>query len=434
MVKLLCAGKAPPQVIPYLCGASLLPCRKKKGGLRPIAVGEVLRRLVSKCLSRAVQQEAHDVLTPLQVGVGVKHGCEAVVHATSQIMNDPSIPPDDRWVLLVDFSNAFNTIDRAAMFRETRSRIPTLAAWMECCYGNQPLLLLGHETISSCSGVQQGDPLGPLGFALTLQPILEKIKAEVPDLLLNSWYLDDGTLCGSPSDLAAALHIIEAEGPPLGLHPNRAKSLLFVPPGADASINPLPSSIPISQTGFTLLGCPLGPPSYCEEVFQRRVDKVKEALSRLTDLSDAQMETTLLRSCLSLPKVSYSLRTCPPSFIAHSLGAFDQAIRQALEDLTGCPLSNWAWLKASLPSNRGGLNLRQASLHAAAGYISSFHQSSDLMGRMLGHPPQPPPHLPSAVSSLALAANRPDWVHLSNIDVPLRQRALSLVIDSASQQ
>ena len=87
-------------------------------------------------------------------------------------------------------------------------------------------------------------------------------------------------------------------------------------------------------------------------------------------------------------------------------------------------------------TSKGGLNLRQASLHAAAGYISSFHQSSDLMGRMLGHPPQPPPHLPSAVSSLALAANRPDWVHLSNIniDVPLRQRALSLVIDSASQQ
>ena len=49
--------------------------KNKNGGLRPIAVGEVLRRLTSKFLSRAVQSDAFDVLTPLQVGVGVKAGC-----------------------------------------------------------------------------------------------------------------------------------------------------------------------------------------------------------------------------------------------------------------------------------------------------------------------------------------------------------------------
>ena len=51
-------------------------------------------------------------------------------------------------------------------------------------------------------GVQQGDPLGPLGFALALHPIIERIQAEVPGLLANAWYLDDGTLCGSPDNLA----------------------------------------------------------------------------------------------------------------------------------------------------------------------------------------------------------------------------------------
>ena len=50
-----------------------------------------------------------------------------------------------------------------------------------------------------------------------------------PDLALNAWYLDDGTLMGSPEDLAAALRIIEEDGPSVGLHLNRAKSLLFIP-------------------------------------------------------------------------------------------------------------------------------------------------------------------------------------------------------------
>ena len=51
-VNLLAAGRAPPEVASFLCGATLLAVKKKSGGLRPIAVGEVLRRLTSKCLSK----------------------------------------------------------------------------------------------------------------------------------------------------------------------------------------------------------------------------------------------------------------------------------------------------------------------------------------------------------------------------------------------
>lgn len=40
-VKLLCAGHAPLLVIPHLCRASFLPCKKKSGGLCPIAEGEI---------------------------------------------------------------------------------------------------------------------------------------------------------------------------------------------------------------------------------------------------------------------------------------------------------------------------------------------------------------------------------------------------------
>ena len=57
---------------------------------------------------------------------------------------------------------------------------------MKSCYTCQCLLHLGNNTIYSCHGVQQGDPLGPLGFALTLQPIAEYIKAKIPGLALNT--------------------------------------------------------------------------------------------------------------------------------------------------------------------------------------------------------------------------------------------------------
>ena len=384
VVRLLCAGRAPVEVVPHLCGATLLPCQKKGGGLRPIAVGEVLRRLTSKCLSHAVQSEAYSTLTPLQVGVGVKGGCEAIVHSVSKVLEDPSISPDDRWTLLLDFSNAFNNIDHGCIFEEIRARIPSLAPWTESCYGAQPILHLDDEHILSCCGVQQGDPLGPLCFALTLHPIVERIKAEVPGLKVNAWYLDEGTLCGSPKDLATALGIVEQEGPARGLNLNRAKSLLYIADDADFTNNPLPPDIPITRTGFSLLGCPIDPPSFCEEVFSRRVEKLKETLTRLPD---PQMETTLLRSCLSLPKVSFSLRSCPPDFIKQGTANFDDAMWDALSDLVGSPLTDWAWLKASLPSSLGGLNLRSASLHATSALWPSLGTWLTGSWGLTPHPP-----------------------------------------------
>ena len=169
LLRLLCTSRAPPEAVPHLCGASLFAGKKKGGGLRPIAVGEILRRLTFKCISRGVQAEAFCVLTPLQVGVGVPVGCEAIVHAVAHVQEDANIHPEERWTLLLDFSNAFNSVDWGSMFREVSDRIPSLAARMESCYMAQPFLHLGEHTILSSCGVQQGDPLGPLGFALTLQ-------------------------------------------------------------------------------------------------------------------------------------------------------------------------------------------------------------------------------------------------------------------------
>ena len=127
-------------------------------------MGEVLRRMTSKCISRAVRGEAFRALTPLQVGVGVLVGCDAIVHAVNSVQENSNINPERKWMLLLDFSNAFNSISREMMLEEVRSHIPSMAAWLECCYGAQPLLHLESHTILSCCGVQQGDPLGSTCF------------------------------------------------------------------------------------------------------------------------------------------------------------------------------------------------------------------------------------------------------------------------------
>ena len=81
VVQLLARGGAPPEVAPYLVGASLMALPKENGGIRPIAVGEVLRRITGKCLCAAVREEARAFFPPAQLGVACPSGVDAAVHA-----------------------------------------------------------------------------------------------------------------------------------------------------------------------------------------------------------------------------------------------------------------------------------------------------------------------------------------------------------------
>ncbi|MCI46159.1 RNA-directed DNA polymerase (Reverse transcriptase), partial [Trifolium medium] len=79
-------------------------------------------------------------------------------------------------MLTVDFSNAFNMVDRSALLCEVRIRCPSISLWVEFLYGQAARFYLGDEYIMSATGVQQGDPLRPLIFALVLHPLVHKIR------------------------------------------------------------------------------------------------------------------------------------------------------------------------------------------------------------------------------------------------------------------
>jgi len=73
------AGLLHPRAAPYLCPACLIPLKKKGGVVRPIAVGDTLRRLVAKWLLATSQGEsATAALAPLQTAFAKGSTCEVV--------------------------------------------------------------------------------------------------------------------------------------------------------------------------------------------------------------------------------------------------------------------------------------------------------------------------------------------------------------------
>ena len=75
--------------------------------------------------------------------------------------------------------------------------------------------------------MQQGDPLGPLVFAVVIQSIIVTIAEETPGLEANLWYLDDGTIAGRTCDVYRAYEIIEEMGPHRGLQLGHMKCELI---------------------------------------------------------------------------------------------------------------------------------------------------------------------------------------------------------------
>ena len=161
--------------------------------------------------------------------------------------------------------------------------------------------------------MQQGDPLGPLLFFLTLHPIVERTKREGPDLNVNVWYLDDGTLWGNPNNLLRALRIVEEDGPARRMFLNKGKLLLYVPANLYAPDNPLPPEITMCRTGFCLVSAPIGPPNFCESIVSKRVQKIRAVVANLHHLEDFQSQATLLRSCLNChAEVQLCIGNLPP--------------------------------------------------------------------------------------------------------------------------
>ena len=58
------AGDVPEEVAPYLSGARLKVGIKKDGELQPIAVGNLFRRLTSKCSMTGVYERVANLLSP----------------------------------------------------------------------------------------------------------------------------------------------------------------------------------------------------------------------------------------------------------------------------------------------------------------------------------------------------------------------------------
>ena len=145
------------------------------GGIRPLAVGNVFRRLASKISAMRVIPELRRQLPPVQLGVGVSGGYKAAAHAVRAFVQSLVVPGENVLVKL-GMNNAFKTVRRDHFLEVCSSRAPSILILASTAYATNSHLVIGNETILCETGVQQGDPLGPVLFALAFDEIAIRWK------------------------------------------------------------------------------------------------------------------------------------------------------------------------------------------------------------------------------------------------------------------
>jgi hypothetical protein len=95
--------------MPHPVWLSLCAFHKKNGGIRPIAIGNCLRRLTSKLACFQSRNIVNSYLSPHQLGVATKLGCEAAIHTTRTFVNNNQNRGKVILKLRVDFKKAFKS-------------------------------------------------------------------------------------------------------------------------------------------------------------------------------------------------------------------------------------------------------------------------------------------------------------------------------------
>ena len=162
-----------------------------------------------------ISQHLPNTFQPHQMGVGTPSGAEVVVHVCRNFINKAD---SDNILLKIDFKKAFNSVRRDVLLYEVYKLFPQIYAFIYQAYASSSNLFFGNEKLFSKEGVQQGDPLGPFLFSLSINNLISSCKSDY-----NMWYLDDGTLGGKADVVFSDFQKILSAKNSLGLNVNPAK-------------------------------------------------------------------------------------------------------------------------------------------------------------------------------------------------------------------
>ena len=293
----------------FIC-CRLVPLDKQPG-IRPIGIGEVMRRIIGKAVGWTIRPDLMKSAGPLQAAGGAKGGAEAAIHAMRTIFEDESTDA----VILVDASNAFNSLNRQVALHNVQRTCPPFATILINTYRKcSRLAVSGGAEILSQEGSTQGDNLGGHFYNQGTIPLQALLHIEAPNIS-QVWLADDATGAGSLQNLKKWWDCIIEQGARFGYLVNNEKSWLIIKNDAlsqQATELFQETNINITCEGKRHLGAAIGSSEFHKSYAEKNISKWCNEIEQLALFAKTQPQAAYAAFIHGeMHRFTYFLRTIP---------------------------------------------------------------------------------------------------------------------------
>jgi hypothetical protein len=394
--------KLPEGMAALLQFSSLIALDKGEGKVRPIAMGETLRKMNASLILKVSDVKVKEIFKGAQFGME-SMGIEKIIHSINLVRGEHK----DWDTISLDHKNAFNLVSRSVISTKLLMHFPEVFNYFRTYYFNAASLLMSDpETLQvyeffSCVGVQQGDPMGGFLFNVaTLAHIRRMIEIIKEGICLAQH--DDINAVGPFDRCVEMLKYAIRCGHEYGLHIQPAKTvvMLGVCESLEESLERLKvyqaileipdenvgrcikihpdnadndSNLPAVRRayGVRILGTPIGSPEFIHDWLDVKLAEVKkEANVLLSSISHVQVQWSLIYYCLR-NKVNHLFRTISPRYTQSFKIDFDNLLRKVNQSHLGIVLTDIAWTQFKLSFQEGGNGIGDSTSIALAGFIAS---------------------------------------------------------------
>ena len=243
--------------------------------LRPIGVGEVLRRIAGKVIVSHLKEDIIQSVGSLQVCAGQDAGSESLIHAMRPIYEDQSAEA----VLSVDASNAFNSINRNVFLHNVEVICPSIARYVKNRYPvKSRLFIISSGEIQSMEGSTHGDPAAMVIYAISIIPLilmLVEIRMQDNNHTKTAVYADDLRVVGPIDQIRILWNTLCRLGPKFGYFPEGSKSWIIVRENAKERAQTIfdNTKLKIITDGQRHLGAVIGTANFKQNYMKEKINQ-----------------------------------------------------------------------------------------------------------------------------------------------------------------
>ena len=362
--------------------SSRLIALNKNPGVRPIGIGEVLRRLLGKAMILNTGVDVEELCGADQLCSGLKGGIEGAIHSVNRMFNESS--SSGCCVLMVDAKNAFNSVNRVTGLWNAHYLWPRCSRYLFNTYrGYSSLWVNGHpDPVLSREGVTQGDLLSMCLYAIALTPLIRMHKS--PNWS-QTWFADDSSCIGGLSDVKKWYMMLSREGPKFGYFPEPSKSVIVVGEPFIKQAEQLFGDLGIKIVrGSRFLGGYIGDRDGCKTFVRAKVKDWISNIARLAKVSDSQPQAAFAALVKSIQHEWGFLQRV----VSVSPDWFEELKKVIRHEfwprLFGSNVSEAEADLFSLPTRMGGMGVRDPTITSRICFEASAEGSSMVMEYLMG--------------------------------------------------